>query len=883
MINVKLLLIIGVLLLSMSRFCLGSNVEEFSLENGLKILIKENHAAPVFTAQLWFKVGASDEPENLSGAAHLVEHMLFRSTEDFKAGEMSQKLRALGGIDNAATSSDYTYYWVLMNPSDLDFALKIMSERFKAKFNEDELEKEKTVVISEMQGYENNPIQQLYQSLFATSYDLNAYKRPVIGYKQDLLSMTREQIYDFYKKHYVPETATLVLVGDINVKDALEISKKYFGNIENNPSLKRVFMTEPAQKGKKVSETEIEGNTSLVLMGYHIPDIHHDDADALTVLSYVIGEGKTSRLYQNMVEADVASEVWGYPYFRRMPSLFMLGAIGKPDISEEILEKELCKQIEDIKNNAITDEEFERALSKARAEVIFENASVSGQGNSLGNASVFGDWQDYDQMIPRLEKVTKNQVIEVAQKYFIDSNLTIARSKRVEDLALLTISEPQNVLRTYDAKSSKDLTVAENKKLVPIRKTLSNGVTILVMENPSNPTVAIDGYLQAGEIFEPKDKSHISSIVSNMLMRGTKNLTSLDISKELENRGSELSFYSSIEKTNFTAKALSENTESLLKILSDVLLNPFFLQEELDKIKQEIITEVMYNKQLPKQVASRTFYNKSVPENDPNHQKTYDGVLAELEHIKLSDLENFYNDFYRPDTFVISVCGDVKADDVFNLLEKYFSSWISLNTPKPEIPQIEYADPIDLQRINIEMKGKSESSIIYGYPINLSRRNPDFYKMRLANQILGGGGALNSRFGEEIRENRGLVYGVGSAITGLGANGMWVGSMGTSPENVDEAVETMFSLMKEFKDNGVTEKELEDSKKFIIGTFSQVLETNEGCAAILSQIEYSNLGLDFLQNIENYYKDITIEDIKEVSNKYLFPEKGTLVIVGPEQ
>lgn len=865
-----------------SDFELNIGVKEYKLDNGLTILIKENHAAPVFTAQLWFKVGACDEPEGLSGAAHLIEHMLFRSTRNFKAGEITQSLRAMGGIDNAATSSDYTYYWVLMNPVNLDFAIEIMSERFYANFDVDELERERTVVISEMQGYENNPIQQLYKSLYSTAYTVNTYKRPIIGYKQDLLSMTRCGIYDFYKKHYIPGNATLVVTGDINESDVIKLVDKYFGCIECGQLPLRPYMEEPPQNGKRICEIDTLGDSAIILMGYHIPDIYNKDMDTLDIISHILSSGKSSRLYQSMVETGKALEVWGDPCSRRFPCLFVFAAIGQSDTTESELEAAIKMQIDDLKRNPITAAEFIKALNQAKADIIFENASVSGQGQNLGASAVFGDWRDYDLIISRLEDVTAEDIMIVANKYFIDSNLTVARSNKTDKLNIAEILAPDFKKREYlDIQSDISNNIVENKEIKPERRLLSNGTVVLIQENHTNPTVAIDGYLLAGSVFEPNDMPGVAFLVSNMLTRGTKTKSSLEIAHTLENLGASLEFFKTTEKLGFAGRAISKDIDTLLTVFADVLINPSFPEEELEKIKQESMAEIIYSKQIPGQVAYRAFYNRAVPLGDPNYQPSFDDTQRFLENVRRDDLLKFYKEYYRPDTLVISVCGDITADDAIRILEDNLSDFKAPRTDKPIIPNTEYCIPEKLEKIEIKMPDKSESSVVYGYPINMSRRHPDFYKMRIANHILGGGGAINSRLGIEIRENRGLVYGIGSQITGMAVNGMWLASFGTAPEKVNEAVDTMYAIMADFKEKGITETELEDTKRFIIGMFSQSLETNEGCAAILSQIEFSSLGLDFLHRIGDYYNAVTLEDIKEICEKYFYPEKGTMVIVGP--
>jgi len=859
----------------------ANNVKEFKLDNGLKVIVKENHSAPVFTAQLWFKVGALDEPLHLSGSAHLIEHMLFRSTKHFKAGEISKTLRGYGGVDNAATSYDYTYYWVLLNPKYLDFAIQIMAERFEALFLEDELKKETGVVLSELQGYENSPSNQLFNSLSAASYDVSAYKRPVIGYREDLEKVKRDNLYKFYKTYYVPENATLVLAGDITEKEALKYVKEHFGRIKHGNLPERNYYIEPVQKGKKVVDVDIAGETSMVYMSYHVPDIKNKDIDALTVLGEILSNGKTGRLYQNMVENGSCVNAFGEPFSRKMPSMFVFGAIGNPGVTEDVLIDELIAEIEKIKITSITDEEFNRAINQTRADIIFENDSVSGQGHALGVCEVYGDWRDYDLAIARIESVTKEDIIRVANKYFVNSNLTIARSNRVKENNFVTVPcDTFKKVEYKDLDKTSNSSVTDNKEIKPHRKVLDNGIVVLVQENHSNPTVALEGYFEAGDMYESRDMPGVSKLTANMLMRGTKTRSSLDIAKSLEDVGASLEFGVSAEKTDFAGKALSMNLDVLINNLSDCILNPSFPDDQIEKLRNEVVSNISYNKLIPRNVANQTFFNQVVGKDTPFYLASFDDMMDYANKFKKEDLIDFHKK-YRPDNMVIAVAGDVNPEEVFNTVEQYFKDFKAVGE-KPVIANPIYEKSTDLKVIKVPMEDKAESYVVYGYPVNTSRMGEDFYKFRIANQILGGGGALNSMLGNEIRENKGLVYGIYSSASGVALNGIWCVSFGTAPQHVDEALTAVYDIMDKFVKNKVTESEVNDTKNFVLGMFSQGLETNEGCATILTQIEYSNLGLDYFHTINDKYKDITANDVLEMAQKYIYPKKGVLVICGPE-
>ncbi|MBQ9358660.1 MAG: insulinase family protein, partial [Abditibacteriota bacterium] len=265
----------------------NAGCKEYSLHNGLKILIRENHSVPLFTCQLWFRAGSADEPEGLYGAAHFIEHMLFRSTRDYPSGEITRRLRLLGGAENAATSRDYTYYWTVLPPEGLEFAVEIMGQRFLALFLEDELRTERQIVLSELEGGEDSPARMLYRQLCSRAYSCSPYARPVIGLRQDLEAMTGESLRGFYERYYVPSNAVLVLVGDVNEREVLDCAEKYFGSLPAAAAPDRKTVKEPPQTGRTDCSLVCGVRHPMIETGCHIPDMHHPDADPLSLLGYI--------------------------------------------------------------------------------------------------------------------------------------------------------------------------------------------------------------------------------------------------------------------------------------------------------------------------------------------------------------------------------------------------------------------------------------------------------------------------------------------------------------------------------------------------------------------------------------------------------------------
>ncbi|MBQ7258009.1 MAG: insulinase family protein [Abditibacteriota bacterium] len=883
-----------------------SNVDEFTLNNGLKVLIKEMRQAPLVSAQLWFKVGSADEPMGSFGFAHFVEHMIFKSSENYKEGEASKLIRGFGGTENAATSYDYTYFYNLLGTEHIEFACEIMAERFHALFDEKELQTEKGVVLSELAGYENRPTTKLFETLCATAYERSPYSRPVIGYRQDLEAVSRETIYDFYKKYYIPNNATLVLVGDINRETALPYINKYFSPIPKGVLPLRYYSKELPQKGFKKSVVDIEGQVPMGYMAFHIPNLHHKDIDALSVLSCILSEGKSSRMTKHLVQTGKAASVSAFPMNRKQAGLFILGMAATEDTSCDEIYDLLIKEIEDIKNNPVTDEELTQAVNQTKAEIVYETDSVSGVGNALGMADVYGDWRDYNNQISRLEAVTPSDISYVLDKYFRENNTTYVVTGLEEKPVYTEV--PEGALDNAQFPSPRQLPLATatpqayglggqkeggephvvggetgsvSPEVVvdePKRFTLQNGMTLIVKDNPLTSTVAVEGYVKHGDMYEPIGQSQVSKMVAYMLQAGTKMRDYLQIAKSLDQVGAYIDFDCTAERFSFYGKALSEYLDILLYNLSDCLVNSSFPEDIFEIKKKEALSILLHNRQLPSNVSSNCFYNNVVPQGVPFWSENFDNAITSVRDMAIDNVKDFYS-YFSPQDTVLVVVGDARVEKVLELCENYFSSY-KTNKTKKIISESVYDIPTDRKTFNIPMESAERSEVNMGYALNMKRQSEDFYKFKVLNNILGASGSLNSRFFEEIRERRGLVYGIYSTLIGSAYNGIWKVVFGTGRKSVDEGVRSVDNIMKDIVNIPVSDEEVRDNKNFILGMFAKSLETNEGQASMLSNAEYNNLGLDYDKKIRDYYMPLSSKDIKECAEKYMHPEKGVLVIAG---
>ena len=900
---IALLFLIQILSISMV-FAQSSGVTETKLDNGLTVLMKEVHSAPVFTAQVWFKVGSKNEHTGITGISHLLEHMLFNSSKNYKKGAISAMIRERGGIENAATWTDFTYYWQLLSKDNLEFSLKSLSERVgNALLLEPEFQNERTVVYSEMQGKENDPDTLLYQAVVATAFKVHPYRWPTIGWESDLKNWNRSQLVNYYHTYYFPNNATLVLVGDFDSAKAMKLIKKYFGTKPAGKLPRPPYTTEPVQDGQRIVYVKKEGTSQRVLIAFHTPAINNSDNYALMVLDQIMSGGRSSRLYQALVEKQLATEAYSNADIRKDPGLFMVGATARNGVTADELQKALLEQVEKAKATLPTEQEIKAAKNQLEANLVFQNDSVSDQGEQLGYYNTVASWRYLETLILKIKEVTPEDVQRVAKKYLYDDNMTVG--KFIPTGAPAGGSEvggsfgPMHLTKVPDASSgvcyyhlpNKNTSSSvcasvgsgpakEKQASKPKRFVLDNGMVLIVQENHSNPTLAISGNLKAGSCFDPSGKNGVAAMTADMLERGTKTRSALDLAKASESVGASIGISAGLESANFGGKSLSKDFPIMLDLLSDELRNANFPQEQFEKAKGESLSGLEQSKESTDAQVTRAFYNSIYPSGHPYHKLKIDLAEKSLNSITRDDLVSFYEKYYRPDTATIVVVGDVDANKAFELVKKYFGDWKADGpAPKVDIPTIyPQQSPV---KIVVPMMDKSQVDILFGYALGMKRNDPDFYAARLMNQILGGGGAMGSILGNQIREKNGLAYDVYSTFDASLGGGPWYAALGTNPKNADKAISMLKSETAKFKKNGATQMQFKQARDFIIGVFPIALETNEGVARMLLNSEFYGLGMDYIQNYTNIYKSITLGQVNSAAKKYLHPENAALVIAGP--
>ncbi|MBM4129230.1 MAG: insulinase family protein [Nitrospira sp.] len=407
----------------------ASEVKEYRLDNGLKILIIEEHKTPVATFQVWYRVGSRDEPSGKSGMSHLLEHMMFKGTPKYGGNAFSRIVQKNGGTDNAYTTKDHTVYFQIFSSDRITLSIDLESDRMEnLKLDPKEIISERNVVMEERRmRSEDDPQSSLFEEVVATSFKVHPYRRPIIGWMSDLSSIEKDDLYQHYKAYYSPDNSVVVVAGDVKAGEMVEKIKLSFGSIPPGLQKKKAIYIEPEQSGEKRVSLKKEAELPYLLIAYHAPNFPHDDSYALEVLALILSGGKSSRLYKSLVyEKKIALDVGAYYSSESIdPYLFFLDATVSPGKAIKDVEDALHEEIEKIKKEPPSEREVQKAKNQVEASFIISQDSIYMQAMKYGKFEMLGDWRLIERYLEGIRRVTPADIVRVAKKYLREDNRTV--------------------------------------------------------------------------------------------------------------------------------------------------------------------------------------------------------------------------------------------------------------------------------------------------------------------------------------------------------------------------------------------------------------------------------------------------------------------------
>lgn len=863
----------------------SGGISEYLLEsNGLKILLSENHASPVVTVMPLYRVGSRNEAVGHTGATHILEHMMFKGVKDGRTGEVynfPDRFRQYGGVWNATTWFDRTNYFETVPARHLELCLATEADRMRnLEIKEEERVTEMTVVRSELEIGENNPDRVLLQKLYAHAFVEHPYHHPTIGWTSDVEAISVERLKAFYDVYYWPNNTTLLLIGDFESEKALALVAKYYGVHPASPHpIPPVVTVEPKQEGERRFEIVREGDSPRVAIGFHVPEAGHSDTYSVAAIAAILGSGsKSSRLYRALVDTKLATQAYTWHFEQRDPGMIMVFAAPAEGVSHETVEKAILAELAKLAAEGVDESELKRAKLANRKRTVLAAADPMQLADAIGEAESVADWTFYTTYGEKLDAVSGDDVKRAAAQYFTKDNRTVgwfipkqaeaSAEASTDGAEVKAVAAPAPVA----AEASKSSFAARTHSTV-----LANGLKLQVLPTPGTGIVGMSLQFKAGGYFAPAEKPLVASFTSSLLTSGTASMDARQISAAFEEMGSGIGFRSGNFYTNAGTKVAAVDFETLMRMASDMLINPTFPEKELATLKLRYASHFKEAGSDPESISDNELNHALYGVDSVFHDKSPKDCLAELGTITRDDLVAFHKSSYSPKGAVLSVVGDITVEEAVALVEATLGAW---EGPEPR----EFVVPMTAvqnagKRIDVHVPDKRSASISLGYASELTRTAEDFAAARIANAAFGGG--FTSRLFKVVRVQNGLTYGVYSAFSDpTFAGGKFGIDLQVNPKNIERAVELVTQLVRDFVASGITEQELTNEVGYAVGTFEVQLRNADAVAATMTQFEALGLGVAGMDAYADEMSSLTKEKVDAAIRKYIDPDKFVTVVAG---
>jgi zinc protease len=834
-----------------------SPVRKVILDNGLTILVREDHSAPVVTAQAWCRAGSITEGRWMgAGLSHVLEHMLFKGTTTRGVSGIAREVEREGGSINAYTSFEQTVYYINIPSENWQTAVDILADCMQhATIPEDELLKEKQVILREMAMNVDDPGRRSNRMLWSTAYTTHPYRHPVIGYPDIYNQISRDDVVAYYKRMYVPNNLVFVVVGDVNADEVIarlrELTKDFKMGAIEPPTIQ----TEPPQVSTRQQHEEAPVNLSHIHLAWHIPSVTHPDAPALDVLAIILGEGRSSRLYREVQQKrGLVHSIDASSVTPRYTGLFSIDALADGDKRDAAIAA-IREEVNTLVDQPISEAECRKAVKISVSKHFDSFKTMAGQASDIGQSEIsVGDPNYSDVYLDNVRTVTPQDLQRVAKLYLTDNNLTITSLDPVGTAAAKETAEPTSAG-------------------IQIQKfELPNGLRVLVRENPKLPFVYVNALLKGGVIAETDTNNGITKLTSRMLLKGTKTRTAEQIADTIESVGGDISAFAGNNSFGVNAQAMDEDFDLALDLVADVLQNPTFPGDMLMRERAVQLAEIKAEQDQVLRAGQQLLREELY-----THHPYRFNVLGKPDTVsKLSraDLADFYRRFVAPNNMVLTVFGNVNAEEVRKKVEAKFGSMKSVRFEFPSSGSEHLAAAARKE----QNKQKEQAVLLIGYS-STDMFNKDRFAMELLGEVYSG---LGSRLFQRLRDELGLCYYVGSyQLLGLDP-GFFAFYVGTTPQKVEMCEKEIHAELEKLTRDGLSAEELERAKNGLIGRRKVKMQDDADLSMMVGLDELYGLGYDFFQTMDDKYRAVTAEDIKRVAQTYLADKPSAVAIIRPE-
>ena len=856
--------------------------DKFTLPNGLRVIVHEDRKIPVVAVNVWYHVGSKDELPGKTGFAHLFEHLMFNGTENYN-NEYFGPFQQVGATNmNGTTNNDRTNYFENVPTPALDLALWMESDRMGhllGVVNQEKLDEQRGVVQNEKRQGENQPYGRVFiQASKATFPVGHPYSWTTIGSMEDLNAATLEDVQLWFKTYYGPNNAVLSLAGDINVDEAKKIVTKYFGDIPPGPSpiKKKKWIAKRSGEKREIMYDRVPN--ARIYKVWNTPEIGSPEHAHFELLASLLTGGKNSALYQELVyKRQLATSVSAFYYDRAIAGQFWIAVDLANGRSLDDLEDAMDRALSDFIKKGPSAKRLKNTKTSIRASSIKGLQRVGGFGGKsdlLAYSEVYsGNPGAYLEFINGIMEITNKEIKETANTWLTDGAY------------VLTVIPQEN--RSYDSESTADRSKLPFPTEFPEldlpeiqRAKLSNGLEVVLAERHDVPMINLSFQIKSGHATDPLGQPGLANFTMSMLTEGSKSFNALELSDQLEELGTDLYTSTGLDSSSINISSLKSSFEESIEIMFEVITEPTFDQEEIDRKKIRWLAAIDQSLSTPNGMVSNLIPEILYGEDHP-YAKPFsgNGTRESIQWMSRDDLINYKNRFIAPSNGTLILVGDTTLDEILPILEAQFGSW-------PENRMLKGAQLVytinkepDSRRVFLIDKPGAVQSLIVAGQLMPGMRTPDEIDIDLMNRVIGG--SFTSRLNMNLREDKSWSYGVRTRLSQYkGPRPMLV----SAPVQTDKTVDSIQEIIREYDEylssNPAKNEELEaivnDLSLGLIGDFETFGSLMSGLSGIVSFDRED----DFLDNLPAKYRSMTIDDINTAAERYIDPSIWTWVIVG---
>lgn len=869
-------------------------IREYSLDNGLKVLLIPDASQSNVVVNIVYNVGSRHEGYGEKGMAHLLEHMLFKSTKNL--GDIKKMLSEKGGQANGTTWFDRTNYYEIFPSTDenLKWSIEMEADRMiNATILQSDLDKEFSVVRNEFEIGENNPDGVLSERIISTAYLWHNYGNSTIGSREDIERVKADRLRVFYEKYYQPDNATLIIGGKFDEKKALEYITKYLASIPR-PSrvLEKTYTVEPAQDGERFVELRRAGDVQLVAAAYHTSAYADKDYAAVDALNEILTSDPSGYLYKALIDLQKATSIYGWQPTVRDPSFLYLSVTVAKDKSLDEARKTFVTELDNIAKINFTEQDLARAKAKLLKGIENIKNNTIGLTINLTEIVGAGDYRLGFLYRDAVEKLSLEDVNRVAKKYFIPSNRTLgvfipekdasrARPKEYQDEEIVALTKNYKGKAEEEVLAEFEATVANVKKNLTTKK-LDNGMKYAYLNKAIKGKKVVTNFrFPVGTLESLSDKNAVKSVMASLLKAGTKTKTKEQIQDELDQLKSQISFGFGGQTFVVNVSSYEEQFEPTMNLLKDILTNATFPEAEFKKTIDENKANIEAAKNDPQSIVFGQIGRKTsnYPKNHIFYSATPEEEIEALNKVTLAQVKDLYKTLGANNGYgsVVSGLNGAKVDA---LVKSTFGAWITKDKYTKVQPTY-FATKYSSEKVNTP--DKENGGVVAQMNFEMDRNSPDYPALVMVDAILGSGGFLTARIPTRLREKEGISYGAGSFVNVPYDNkaAAWTVYAFYNPKfqgKVDEAIKD--EVTKALKD-GFTQEELDANKK----SWSTGRKTNLGSDGFLSNSLINtllnlNVPLEEYDVLEGKIQALTLAQVNAALKKYVSADKLVFLYAG---